>query len=41
MEGSNGDGEEVRVMQGNEKGALWLCSFVFALLMCVSLIGAC
>ena len=28
-------------MQGNEKGALWLCSFVFALLMCVSLVDAC
>ena len=28
-------------MQGNEKGALWLCSFVFALLMCVELVDAC
>ena len=28
-------------MQGNEKGALWLCSFVLALLMCVSLVDAC
>ena len=28
-------------MQGNEKGALWLCSFVFALLMCVGQVDAC
>ena len=28
-------------MHGHEKGALWLCSFVFALLMCVSLVDAC
>ena len=42
MEDSNWDGEEVRVMQGNEKGALWLCSFVLALLwMGVGLIEAC
>ena len=28
-------------MEGNEKGVLWLCSFVFALLMCVGLVDAC
>ena len=38
MKDSNGDGEVVRVMQGNEKGALWLCLFVLALLMCVALL---
>ena len=28
-------------MEEIEKGALWLCSFVFALLMCVGLVDAC
>ena len=28
-------------MEGKEKGALWLCSFVFALLMRAGLVDAC